>query len=852
MSYFESRYALDFRPAAPAERTAIFGKVRVSAITSRLVRVEYSKNGAFTDEATQVVWNRDGAQFTAHSAPLSIQKQGNQIIAETEHAVFAFRAKNGKLIRVKFKSSGRTADDPHEGNLRGTCRTLDQTIGAVKLGEGIISREGLALLDDSASLLVDAGSHITPRKNNGTDNYYFAYGHDYRSCLRDFYALTGQVPFIPRWAMGNWWSRYKAYTQEEYLALMARFDKEQIPITVATIDMDWHWVDLSRFADDQTVITDPRRKKSITRLFQSLGWTGYSWNTDLFPDWKDFLRTLQAQGRKVTVNLHPADGIRSFEDQYQDMAHAMGIDPASGEQVRFDITDPKFVENYFRILHHPLEDAGVDFWWIDWQQGEKTKVPGLDPLWALNHYHYLDSKRILVGDDGNRPTDENNRPIDSDDGLSETTGRCRSSHTGAGALQALRRPLILSRYAGPGSHRYPLGFSGDNMISWACLRFQPYFTANAANIGYTWWSHDIGGHHQGIKDDELYLRWVQFGVFNPIMRLHSTSNEFMGKEPWKYRDDVCARTIELLRLRHRLVPYIYTENRRSHTDGIAICEPLYYRHPEEESAYHHGNEYYFGAQLLCAPVTERVDEKTNLAEVKLWLPEGRWTDLFSGRIYNGNREITVCRGLESIPVFAKSGAIIPLSIDGKTTDWRSPAGMELWIWRGNGSYTLYEDDGESMAYQNGEYAETDFVVSEGSDTLKFSIAPKENPACGTSAVWLPQKRLYRLSFRDVTDAREISVTVNGDVRAFTRVPGDTLMLDIADIHPSDHIEAVLKGVSTLKNVPTREALIELVSKFQCEVNTKKITWDKFVQNPVGEIPGSERYQAAIREILELA
>jgi alpha-glucosidase (family GH31 glycosyl hydrolase) len=144
-----------------------------------------------------------------------------------------------------------------------------------------------------------------------------------------------------------------------------------------------------------------------------------------------------------------------------------------------------------------MEEEGVDFWWIDWQQGNTTKIEGLDPLWMLNHYHYLDSRR-------------------------------------SGA-----RGLTFSRYAGPGSHRYPVGFSGDTVISWDSLAFQPYFTANASNIGYGWWSHDIGGHMMGYRDDELYLRWLEFGVLSPIMRLHSTAIEVLGKEPWKYRADIC-------------------------------------------------------------------------------------------------------------------------------------------------------------------------------------------------------------------------------------------------------------------------------------------------------------------------
>lgn len=125
-------------------------------------------------------------------------------------------------------------------------------------------------------------------------------------------------------------------------------------------------------------------------------------------------------------------------------------------------------------------------------QGTNTKIEGLDPLWMLNHFHYLDSGR-----DG-------------------------------------KRPMTFSRYAGPGSHRYPVGFSGDTHITWDSLDFQPYFTNTASNIGYGWWSHDIGGHMMGYRDEELEVRWYQYGVFSPINRLHSSNSRFSGKEPWKF------------------------------------------------------------------------------------------------------------------------------------------------------------------------------------------------------------------------------------------------------------------------------------------------------------------------------
>ena len=195
------------------------------------------------------------------------------------------------------------------------------------------------------------------------------------------------------------------------------------------------------------------------------------------------------------------------------------------------------------MLHHPLEAQGVDFWWMDWQHGPHSRVTGIDPLWMLNHFHFLDAAR-----DG-------------------------------------ERPLLLSRYAGPGSHRYPVGFSGDVFLSWESLAFQPEFTATASNIGYGWWSHDIGGHMFGSRDDELTARWVQLGVYSPILRLHSTDNPFLAKEPWAFPAETRAALGDALRLRVRLVPYLHAMNHRAATDGVPLVLPLYYAWPEHHEAY---------------------------------------------------------------------------------------------------------------------------------------------------------------------------------------------------------------------------------------------------------------------------
>ncbi|MDR1463727.1 MAG: glycoside hydrolase family 31 protein [Oscillospiraceae bacterium] len=774
--YFAVRFSLPVNSRPPA-RCFVFGNVRVSVLTDRLVRVEHSPGGAFTDAPTQVVWNRDFARPECRA-----EKRGARLLIETPARSFCLSARSGRLLSAAEKPSGKRLTP--RGNLLGTRRTLDATFGRVKLKDGLIALGGLTVLDDSASLLLDGQSRILPRPARESDRYYFAYGSDYRAALRDFFRLTGPVPLVPRWALGNWWSRYKAYSQAEYLGLIDRFRREGIPLTVATVDMDWHWVNLERFGEDA-------RQRRGRKLLWSSGWTGYSWNTELFPDYQEFLRTLrETYGLKVTLNLHPSDGVRPFEDAYPAMAAAMGMDPASRQPVEFDLTDPAFVEQYFRVLHHPYEDEGVDFWWIDWQQGRRSKLPGLDPLWALNHYHYYDSARRG------------------------------------------QRPLILSRYAGPGSHRYPLGFSGDTAINWKVLRFQPAFTATAANAGYGWWSHDIGGHHFGRKDDELYLRWLQFGVFNPILRLHSTSNEFAGKEPWKCGPAAERLAGDLLRLRHRLIPYLYSMAVRAHREGAALCEPLYYQYPDAPEARRYRGSYFFGSELLCAPITEKTDPVTSRAGVTLWLPPGRWTDIFTDQIYKGGRILTLFRPLDRIPVLAKAGAILPTA---PGPGWEAPGELRVDLWRGNNTFTLCEDDGGAAAAP----AETTFTLREEGDTLRLTVAP------GSPAL-LPD-RIYRLTFRDLSGWQNADLRLDGQPRA---PEWDGACFLLRGLAPGAAAELTLTGIRARRNPALRESLVDLISSFQMGTNRKRIRYTAFLDRPHGKIPGPRRAREPIRELLE--
>lgn len=621
---------------APADpRSVIAGeRFRITVLTDGLLRLEYADDGVFEDRPSTFAQHRElpvpdfrvidrGAVLEVVTARLRLTyDRGPFSTAGLQVEVLGGLSAYHSVWRFGEEADG----------LGGTARTLDFADGAVPLEGGVISRQGYAVLDDSRSMLFESDGWVAPRDGGRVDLYVFGYGHDYPEALRAFHAVSGPAPLLPRWALGNWWSRFHQYTADSYRELMERFAAAGLPFSVSVIDMDWH----------------------VTEVDPALGsgWTGYSWNRDLFPDPAELLTWLHDHGLRVTLNVHPADGVRAHEDAYAAMCAALGRTP-DGDPVAFDVTDREFLTAYFDVLHRGLEADGVDFWWVDWQSGPHSRIAGIDPLWMLNHFHYRD----------------NERPD--------------------------RRALTFSRYAGPGSHRYPIGFSGDATISWASLDFQPEFTATAANIGYGWWSHDIGGHMNGVKDDELATRWVQFGVFSPIMRLHSSDNPFTSKEPWAF-DEVAERVqTRFLRLRHRLVPYLHTMNHRAAEQGESLVRPLYHRWPEVDEAYTARQQYLFGTQLLVAAITTPADPLTRAASVRTWLPPGTWLDLFTDRVYDGDRLIDMHRDLDSMPVLAAPGAILPLDAAAiPANDPVSPDGLDLHVVPGaDGSFVLIEDDG---------------------------------------------------------------------------------------------------------------------------------------------------------------
>jgi hypothetical protein len=297
-----------------------------------------------------------------------------------------------------------------------------------------------------------------------------------------------------------------------------------------------------------------------------------------------------------------------------------------------------------------------------------------------------------------------------------------------------KRPLLFHRWGGLGNHRYQIGFSGDTISVWDSLDFQPWFTATAANVGYAYWSHDIGGHMPGAVDPELYTRWVQFGVFSPILRTHTTKNPEAERRIWAYPEPYAEIMRDSFHLRYALLPYIYTEARRTYDSGVAFVRPLYYDWPEQDQAYVAKNQYLFGDSMMVAPVTVAADKYSGLASKSVWLPDGNWIEWSTGRHFKGPAQLQRKFAIRDIPVYVRAGAIVPMAPKMRFTNEKPVDPLivtVLPLMEGQtASYTLYEDAGHSRAYQVGESATTQLQASQKGSELTLQISPVRGSYAG--------------------------------------------------------------------------------------------------------------------------
>lgn len=712
-------------PRARRAATVTHGRVRITVLTSRLLRLEYATDGRFEDRGSMTVVNRrlPVPRFESSTEADHLVVDTGDVVLDVSDTSrpFSARTLSARIGHGRRAVTWRHGDRPRT-NLGGTMRTLDNCRGRevrelVDIDEhgelvfgawhrwdlepGLLSRDGWVLVDDSATPVLDPSrGRPDPARGRGwpttrppghrRDLYLFAYGTDHRGALRAAADVIGPQPLPPRYAFGYWCSRYHAYTDRELLEVVEQFDHMDVPIDVMVLDMDWHLP----------------------------GWTGYTWDRRYFPDPTDTIDRLHGAGLHVALNLHPADGIGRHEDAYPAMCVELGIDPTEGRPIPFDAADPRFVDASFRHLHHPEEDRGVDFWWMDWQQGTDTSVAGLDPLPWLNELCWADQA----------------------------------------AHHPQRRPLVFSRWGGLGGGRTPIGFSGDTWSTWDSLALQPWFTATAANVGYGYWSHDVGGHYGPPPDPELYTRWVQFGAHSPVLRTHATKHPAQERRFWEFPDPYRSAMCQAIRRRYEMVPYLYGQSRDAVTTGVSALRPMYVDHPDADAAYQAEGQYHLGDSLVVAPVVRPTDDDA-MAAARVWLPRGRWFDTALGQTIDvrsgAGRWLDRRYLIDEVPVFAVAGSVRPGQQRARRLNAACSPVPTVAAYPGDdGDGELYEDDGVSTGYLHGRSVRIGLHHRIAASTRTVRM----DPAIGDYPGW---ERHRPVEVRFVAEAVPASVEVDG-------------------------------------------------------------------------------------------
>lgn len=715
-----------WNPQANEKAIVRSGHARFTVLTPQMIRIQYSSQDKFEDRATFAVVNRN----LPVPAFTSKEENGNLII-ETSNLKLTYKVggvisatdATTNVLKVEFELNGRPCtwypakDDAL--NLLGTNRTLDTAWGdnaRDRLEKGLLSRAGWSILDESPATKRGDGSRTYPMEanadgfdwvtlpadKNAIDWYFMGYGHEYKKALYDFTRIAGKVPLPPKYIFGYWYSRYWAYSDADFRQIIADVKSNYIPMDVLIMDMDWH----------------------------RAGWTGWSWNKNLLPDPKKLIDYMHANNLKTALNLHPADGVGTGEDHYVEMKADLGSKAklASDGAILWTVENYDFMKALFKNIIRPLENDGVDFWWLDWQQ--KNTV-------------------------GEHATERHYTCPTGLDGLGETFW---CNHTFFQDMQKNRtnlRPVIYHRWGGIGSHRYPICFSGDTWAAWSTLAYEIFFTSNASNVCYTYWGHDLGGHLGGNNDPELMLRWLQFGAYTPIFRTHATNDGNLERRIWKYSNK--SKLIEAVRQRYRMAPYLYTAARETYDTGVGMDRPLYYDYPEDANAYLFEDEFMFGNDMLVAPIyTPCVSGK---ATRNVWLPEGRWFDVTQNKLVEGESLFAASVTKDQFPVYYKAGSIIPFfSVNNATrTITKTPTSIQLKVVPGsNGEGRLYEDEGDNQNYLNGAYTNTRFTQTWTPTQATVTIEGRKGTFEG-----MVNSRTYEVIFMG-QNSKPLSATVNGE------------------------------------------------------------------------------------------
>ncbi len=752
------QFHIDLRKLISKGNATRQGKAyRFTVLTERLIRLEYDPNGKFNDFATQLVVNRD-----FEVPKFEAKEDDNYLEIQTKYFKLSY-SKNEpfkgstfntlKNLRVELKETNNIwhYGHPEARNYFGSNISIDTMNEQKPINKGLFSLDGFVSIDDSNTLRLDANGTSYRPSPGCIDIYLFMYNKDFGLCVNDYFRLTGMPSLVPRYVLGNWWCRDKAYTDEEIMEIADSFEKHDVPLSVFLLDHDWH-------------IRETEKVKGLD--------TGFTFNQSLIRDPNTLMNNLHNKGIRIGASVNPGQGIYPFEENYQKLKDF--LEKEGDTTIPFDPLNPRFLDAYFKCIIHPLEEKGIDFFWNEYQDTKE-----LEKLWILNNYHYKDLAR-----------------------------------------NPAKRGMLLARNSLVAAHRYPVLYSGDLKVSWENFKSMPFFNLSASNIGVCWWSHDIGGFSGGIEEPELYIRSVQLGTFSPILRFHTAGGKYYKREPWRWDNRTSGIASRYLRLRHRLTSYLYTEAYKYYKTGVMMFQPLYYYLPKVYDDLLYRNEYFFGSELLVAPIVNKKDLVMNRTIHRFYLPDGMWYDFVTGKKFVGNKKYVSFYKEDDYPVFAKRGSIIPLSNKSNVNNTANPTDIEIHVFPGqNNTYKLYEDDGISSLYREGYYLMTEIDYNYLPNNYTLIVRSVE----GKSGI-VPEFRNYKIRFRNTRQADDVIAYFDNDqVEANGYIEDNDFIVEVNHVRTVGQLTINCKGkdieIDAVRLV--NEDIDSILSDLQIETTVKE-------------------------------
>lgn len=578
----------------------------------------------------------------------------------------------------------------------------------------MVSNRGYGILWDLSSMGVFEfrGNNLRVWFEAGDSlDFYFIFGPSLDRVIAGYRWLTGSAPLLPKYAFGYWQSKERYASQEEIVSVVREFKEKGIPIDV--IVQDW-------------------------RYWGKYGWNAFKFDEEFYPNPEEMVKQIHAQGVRLAISIWPFFGEET--EIYREAAELGHLIPGTGLVNVFKEGSRRW---FWEKIRDVFLKVGVDGWWLDatepevkpmliyttWQR--ELKVDGGKMFKQLNLFPLLEAKAVYEG---------------------------QRRETG-------KRVLILTRSGFTGIQRYGVvNWSGDVTGDWTTFRAQIWAGLNYCLSGLPYWTTDIGGFFSGNPETEgyreLFVRWFQWGAFCPIFRVHGTH---FPKEPWRFGPEIERILTKYIRLRYRLMPYVYSLAWRVYSEGYTMMRHLAMEFPDDEEALEVDDEFMFGPFLLIAPVTT-----PSTFEREVYLPMGLWYDFWTGKIFSGERYVTVQSPLDRIPIFVRAGAILPLAPSKVGSYMEKVNEFEVRVYPGsNGCFSLYEDDGETYNYERGEYS---LIPLEWVDSERKLIVDVKK---GT--LELPE---LRLSVVLVSEGKGVGVEESGHVDANVTYRGRKLEIEL--------------------------------------------------------------------------